>query len=101
VPGLFNRLTIGTTGRYAGTTQLANVESNVRVRLKESSGDTALEVVGLRRFSVFGRRETVQTRLDESGFVRARQGLSQILDLTGYGARATSRSQGSDMRGGR
>jgi hypothetical protein len=87
VLGLFNRLTVGADGRYADTLQLVNSEANVRTRQKQSSGDAAMEVEVLRRLSVFGRYEAVQTRLDDSGFVQPGQGLSQILDRTEYGAR--------------
>lgn len=87
VLGLFNRLTVGADGRYADTIQLVNSEANVRTRQKQSSGDAALEVEVLRRLSVFGRYEAVQTRLDDSGFGQAGQELSQILDRTEYGAR--------------
>jgi hypothetical protein len=88
VLGLFNRLTVGATGRYADTLQLVNSEANVRTRQKQSSGDAALEVEVLRRLSVFGTYEAVQTRLDDSGFgQQPGQGLSQILDRTEYGAR--------------
>jgi hypothetical protein len=87
VLGLFNRLTIGAEGRYADTIQLLNSEGNVRTHQKQSSGDAAVEVEILRRLSVFGRYEAVQTRLDDSGFAEPGQGLSQVLDRTEYGAR--------------
>ena len=88
VLALLNHVTLGAGGRYADTIQLVNSESNVRTRLKQSSGEASMEWDFLKRLSAFGRYEVVQTRLDDSAYTDPGQGQSNLLDRTEYGARA-------------
>ena len=88
VLALLNHVTIGGGGRYADTIQLVNSESNVRSRQKQSTGEAAIEWDFLKRLSVFGRYETVQTRLDDSTYADPGQAQSYLLNRTEDGARA-------------
>lgn len=86
--GLFNRVTASVGGNYTDTIQQYSSESTDVARQRQQSGRGRLEIEFLKRLSVFGGYDVLQTRLDDSGFNES--GISQAfqLDRTEYGARA-------------